>query len=117
MKYHILAVVKVVVFAYVMPLVVGLVAGLFKKEQARARSWWIAGVLIGLVNVVVMIEKHGVPFITGHVFNMFAATPYTLNQQLFVGLLGDAALFLIFRWALGAGIGVGIHLASRPAKT
>jgi hypothetical protein len=115
MKYHILAVVQSVLFGYAAPLAIGVAAGFFKGERALKRLWWIAGGLIALLNVAVMIDKHGVPFVTGHIINMFLDTPFDLGQQMMVGAFGDGALFVVFAWALGTGLRFGIRLASRRA--
>jgi hypothetical protein len=113
MKYHILAVVQSVLFGYFVPLALGVAAGAFQGEAARRRLWWIAGALIGLLNVAVMIDKHGVPFLTGHIINMFLDSPFELGQQMLVGAFGDGALFVVFAWALSTGIRIGMRLASK----
>jgi hypothetical protein len=116
-KYVILAVVQAVLFAYAMPIVVGLLAGLFGKERALRRPWAIALAMLAIVETIVMIEKHGVPLVTGHIYNMFSPDDLTLNQQVMFGLFGDAILLLLFRYGVGKGLRAGLRMATRPPRT
>lgn len=115
MKYYLLAIGQVGVVIFILPLVVGVFAGLFGREKARAREWQIAAVLIGLINVGVMIDKGGTPFFIAHLFDMFLPAPLTINQHILIGLLGDGLLFLSFWRSVRHGIASGIRLATRPA--
>ncbi len=113
MKYDLLAIMQIVLFIFVMPQIVGFVAGLIAGEKARERRLHLALGLVVLIDLMVMIDKGGVPFIVGHVVNMFLYTPLPLWGQLLVGLAGDAVLLLSFNASLGTGIGWALRLRSR----
>jgi hypothetical protein len=113
MKYYFLALFEAIVLVYVLPLVVGFFAGLIKREQAVKRVWHIAGAMVALLNVAVMIEKGGVPFLTGHLIGMFSSVPFTLSQQLMVGLVGDAVLLFAYWRFVGRGVRSGVRFVTR----
>lgn len=113
-KYVLLAVFQFfVLFLWAMPLLVGFLAGLFLRDKTPRYTLHVACGLILLINILVMIDKSGVPFFTGHLLSMFLPAPLPLFWQLVVGLLGDLLLFLVFRRFIAKGAVTGRHLISR----
>jgi len=112
-KYFILGVVQILLFIFVMPLVVGFFAGLFGKQKAEKKVWYIAGGLIALINVAVLIDK-GMPFFTGHLIDAYMYTPFPTGGKMLVGLFGDAVLLVSFRSSLLRGIRAGMRFVDQP---
>lgn len=110
LKYYFLAIVQIFAFVFVLPLVVGLIAGVAAREKARARLNTIALGLLVLIDIAVMIDKGGVPFIVGHVVNMYLFTPLPLWGQLLLGLVGDFMLFLSFRQSMKRALEIVLRL-------
>jgi hypothetical protein len=113
LKYYCLAVVQIVLFVFVMPPLVAFVAALVGGEKVRGKLWHLAVGLMLVIEVLVMIDKGGIPFLTGHVVNMYLYTPLSLQGQLFVGLIGDALLVLSFRTSFKKPFEFGLKLRSK----
>jgi len=113
-KYVLLAVFQFfVLFLWAMPLLVGFLVGLFLRERSEKYKRHVAIGLIVVINILVMIDKSGVPFFTGHLIGMFMPAPLPLFGHVFVGLIGDFLLFLVFRRYLAKGAVTGRHLSAR----
>ncbi|MDP8222409.1 MAG: hypothetical protein P9L99_03550 [Candidatus Lernaella stagnicola] len=116
-KYYCLAVVQILLLVFVMPQVLGFIGGLIAGRKLRDKTWYLAIGLVALMDVAVMIDKGGVPFLVGHAINMFLYTPMKLHWQLIVGLLGDAALVWSFHGSIRSGMNRAMRLVSPAEKS
>lgn len=112
LKYMLLGVFQLFLLIFVVPLVVGVFAGLLARLTALEKRWHIAVGMVVLLNIAVLIDK-GFPFFTGHVVDAFMYYPLTGLQQFLVGLIGDALLVVTYQNSLKRGIQSGLRIINR----